>query len=147
MKNLLFVFFTGVFSCHLLMAGNAQLFQLDENVILKKIEKLNQLENFVNQYGDVALSQIQKNDKELLINIDTNNFQNLDSVNTPPLGIPSFFWGACLSVPGLIIAAIVTNDKKETQYAGWGCLSNSALIFFIWLLKIYGPALGDIHHC
>jgi len=62
-------------------------------------------------------------------------------VSEPPLGIPSFIWGFCLGLVGMLIVNLVTEDKEETKKALLGCLVGTVvgiLAYFLFLASLCG---------
>lgn len=59
----------------------------------------------------------------------------------PPLGIPSFLWGCCLGVSGLIVVYIVTdNDREEVKKALNGCLVSGVVVIALYAIAILSAA-------
>ncbi len=52
----------------------------------------------------------------------------------PPLGIPSFIWGFCLGVVGILIVYLTTEDTEEAKKALLGCVIANALWLILYLV-------------
>jgi hypothetical protein len=116
-------------------AGNAELFQVDEQEINAEFAQLNELEAFVEANNGITASEINA-ENPLVANLSTSNdiLGALSSLaGEPPLGIPSFVWGLCLSWVGLGIVYFVADDRDETKKALIGCLVSAGLSVLIWL--------------
>ncbi len=51
----------------------------------------------------------------------------------PPLGIPSFLWGCCLGVIGILLVYVLTDgDRDQTKKALWGCVVGSLSGCVLW---------------
>jgi hypothetical protein len=61
-----------------------------------------------------------------------------------PLGIPSFFWGFCFGILGILLVYIITEDQSEARKAVNGCAVMGLLygLFYVafLLIMINAPA-------
>jgi hypothetical protein len=54
----------------------------------------------------------------------------------PPLGIPSFAWGACFGVAGIAIVYFVSDDRDETKKAFTGCVVVQGVVVLIYIVYV-----------
>lgn len=115
-------------------AGNAELFQVDEQEINAEFAQLNELEAFVEANEGITFQEVSIKKDMLLKNVvNTSNPTNLNiTEGEPPLGIPSFLWGFCptfvplagcvLGAGGVLLVYFVADDRDETKKAliGYG---------------------------
>lgn len=130
--------------CFTVKAANADLFQLDETKINTEMTQLNQLEDFVASNNGVTLTNLLESNDPSVANMNLTEFTgSLGSLLEPPLGIPSFAWGACFGVVGIIIVHFVAEDKEETKKALKGCAivqGAAILLYIIFVVLIFGAA-------
>ena len=121
---------------------NADLFKVDEQEINAEFAQLNELEQFVEANEGLTLSEINTNNP-LVQNLN-NSSDILGVLSTlrgePPLGIPSFAWGACFGVPGIAIVYFVSDDRDETKKAFTGCVVVQGVALLIYI--VYVVAVG-----
>lgn len=116
-------------------SANAEVFQVDEQELNAEFAQLNELEQFVNANEGITISEISQ-DNPLVQNV-TNSSDVLGIVSAlrgdPPLGIPSFLWGFCLSGAGVALVYFVADDRDETKKAFIGCAvgTGAYLIFYL----------------
>ena len=145
MKKLIFLasFVFAIFTTHAI-AGDADLFNLNEDQINAEFAGLNELEQFVMNHEGITLSQLKECNNALALNLNlTNNgIAALTMISgEPPLGIPSFIWGCVLGWVGILVTYLVTDDKEETLKSLWGCLVQGVtgvvfyVIFFVVLVS------------
>jgi hypothetical protein len=128
---------------------NAELFKVDDQEINAEFAQLNELEQFVEANEGLTLSEINTNNP-LVQNLN-NSSDILGVLSTlrgePPLGIPSFAWGACFGVAGIAVVYFVSDDRDETKKAFKGCVfvQGGLLILYviIWVV-ILGTGFGAI---
>jgi len=118
-------------------ANNYDLFNYNQKEIQAVVSDLSTLENFIEHNHTTHLEELQRIGT-LMVNglvINSNPFSLAGG--EPPLGIPSFLWGCCFGVTGLIIVYIVTdNDKEEVKKALHGCAVTGAVIVVFYLIAI-----------
>jgi len=144
-KIILSTMFAGFFSFGAI-ASNAEVFEMDENFVNTELAQLTELENFVVENEGITLSEIDASNG-LLAELNGSNdiLHTLEMIGRgdPPLGIPSFLWGACFGVAGIAIVYFVTDDRDETRKALTGCaIVQGALVLIyviVWVL-ILGSA-------
>lgn len=54
-------------------------------------------------------------------------FRDHHKPNCPPLYIPSFLWGFFCGIPGLVLVALICDERKEREHALIGCGINTIL--------------------
>jgi hypothetical protein len=121
---------------------NADLFKIDDQEINAEFAQLNELEQFVEANEGLTLSEINTNNP-LVQNLN-NSSDILGVLSTlrgePPLGIPSFAWGACFGVAGIAIVYFVSDDRDETRSALTGCVVVQGVALLIYI--VYVVAVG-----
>jgi hypothetical protein len=121
---------------------NAELFKVDDQEINAEFAQLNELEHFVEVNEGLTLSEINTNNP-LLQNLN-NSSDILGVLSTlrgePPLGIPSFAWGACFGVAGIAVVYFVADDREETKKAFTGCVVVYGVMTLIYV--VYVIAVG-----
>ncbi len=119
-------------------AGNAELFQVDEQEINAEFAQLNELEAFVEANEGITASEINA-ENPLLTNLETSN-DVLGALSAfagePPLGIPSFLWGFCLTWVGVALVYFIADDRDETKKALIGCAVNAGIGILFWVVYI-----------
>lgn len=119
-------------------AESADLFKVDDQEINTEFAQLNELEQFVNANEGITLEEINTNNP-LVKNLN-NSSDILGVISTlrgePPLGIPSFVWGACLGLAGVAIVYFVADDRDETKKALTGCAVISGLYIIFWVVYV-----------
>ncbi len=121
---------------------NADLFKVDDQEINAEFAQLNELEQLVEANEGLTLSEI--NTKNPLVQNLNNSSDILGVLSTlrgePPLGIPSFAWGACFGVAGIAIVYFVADDREETKKAFTGCVVVEGVVILIYV--VYVVAVG-----
>lgn len=128
------------------IAGDAQLFDLNEDQINTEFAELNELETFVTKHDGITLSQLRESNNALALNLNLsdNGIAGLMMLEEPPLGIPSFIWGFCLGWVGLLVTYLVSDDKEETKKALIGCLVGTAtwvILYIVFFVLIFSSAV------
>lgn len=117
---------------------NADLFKVDDQEINAELAQLNELEQFVEANEGLTLSEINTNNP-LVQNLN-NSSDILGVLSTlrgePPLGIPSFAWGACFGVAGIAIVYFVSDDREETKKAFTGCVVVEGVVILIYVVYV-----------
>jgi hypothetical protein len=117
---------------------NADLFKIDDQEINAEFAQLNELEQFVEANEGLTLSEINTNNP-LVQNLN-NSSDILGVLSTlrgePPLGIPSFAWGACFGVAGIAIVYFVSDDRDETKKAFTGCVVVQGVVILIYIVYV-----------
>lgn len=149
MKKIIFsTLFAGLFACSAI-SGTAEVFELDENFVYNELAQLHELDEFIASNEGLTLSELNAGTgliEELHVSSDILRTLELIGRGDPPLGIPSFLWGACFGVAGIAIVYFVTDDRDETKKAFTGCVVVQGAIFLIyfviWVLIIGGTMLS-----
>lgn len=132
MKRILLVV-AFVISTISMKASVADLFVIDDAAVSVEMADLENLESFVEKNQGVTLADVQTMNSELTTNvlsIEDSPFSQssvLRHNGNAPLGIPSFLWGFCFSVPGLAVVYIIAGDRDETMKAFWGCIVSAVI--------------------
>lgn len=132
--------FTTLFTaaCSFGFAGNAEVFQVNDQEIATEFAQLNELEQFVEANEGITLSAINP-ENPLLMNVD-NSKDILGVLSSfrgdPPLGIPSFLWGFCFSVTGVALVYFIADDRDETKKALIGCAVSAGVYIIFWVVYI-----------
>jgi hypothetical protein len=117
---------------------NADLFKVDDQEINAEFAQLNELEQFVEANEGLTLSEI--NISNPLVQNLNNSSDILGVLSTlrgePPLGIPSFAWGACFGVVGIAIVYFVSDDREETKKAFTGCVVVEGVVILIYVVYV-----------
>jgi hypothetical protein len=144
-KIIMSTLFAGFFAFNA-SASVAEVFEMDENFVNTELAQLNELDEFVAANEGITLSEMDASNGLLAeLNGSSDILRTLELIGRgdPPLGIPSFLWGACFGVAGIAIVYFVTDDRDETKKALTGCaIVQGALILIyviVWVL-ILGSA-------
>lgn len=134
-------------------ASVADLFSVDNATISVEMTDLSTLESFVEMNQGVSLVDVQAMNSSLTANVlslEESPFSQSSMLRRggdAPLGIPSFVWGLCLSIPGIAIVYFVSDDKDETMKALWGCLAGGAayiVFYFVWVAIFVSTATSTV---
>jgi hypothetical protein len=118
-------------------ASAAEVFEMDENFVNTELAQLNELDEFVAANGGITLSEMDASNGLLAeLNGSSDILRTLELIGRgdPPLGIPSFLWGACFGVAGIAIVYFVTDDRDETKKALTGCAIVQGAIILIYVV-------------
>ncbi|MBL6963590.1 MAG: hypothetical protein ISR55_07195 [Bacteroidetes bacterium] len=126
MKYFLFTIFLSI-SIHPIRAQDASLFHMDENHLKSELEDLIELELFVRNNPDFTV--LEMNNMHDFQHIQLSHLDTSDVIikTGPPLGIPSFIWGLCLSIPGIVLVYSLTANTDELKKAMLGCIIGTGL--------------------
>lgn len=149
-KNFMSSLFAGLFAFSA-SAGVAEVFEMDENFVNTELAQLNELDEFVAANEGITLSEMDASNGLLAeLNGSSDILRTLELIGRgdPPLGIPSFLWGACFGVAGIAIVYFVTDDRDETKKALTGCaVVQGAIILLyvvIWVIILGGAAASSL---
>lgn len=165
MRKLIVSFCILLLTGSVLKANNADLFQLDENIIISSFTDLNELESYLEDQENLSLSSMMKMNDPFLSNINLSDELQSAYTNSllseDPMGIPSFWWGfgaGCigmttgygfwLGIVGILAVYFITDDKAETKKATWGCVAGSAagcVGFLILYMLILGASFATYY--
>lgn len=124
-KSVFLIFISFVLFASQSIAGDADLFEYDENEMNEEFAELNQLEQLVIESEGITLQQLRQNNNPLVANImwkrQITFGQNI--VLGGPFGIPSFLWG-CVGGPlGMALVYIFTDgNSTELKHSFFGCI-------------------------
>lgn len=137
MKKTIFTFlFTASLSFG--FAGNANLFEVNEQEINAEFAQLDMLEEFVEANDGVTFSEMSA-ENPLVANVSgTADILGISSSFSaePPLGIPSFLWGFCFTVAGVALVYFVADDRDETKKAFIGCAVSGGIYVLWWVFWV-----------
>jgi hypothetical protein len=120
-------------------ANNADLFKVDDEKLNEEFAELNKLEQIVTNTEDATFQKLQADHAGLMESIGLKSDITTGIMGLyyePPLGIPSFVWGLCIGVAGILVVYLVTEDTDETKKALWGCVAGTALYALLYVLYI-----------
>jgi hypothetical protein len=104
-------------------AGQTDLFSYDATAVNTQMAQLDQLEEYVGNNPGITLTQMVTAGNDLIYSVNNiNGIAGLNQINESALGIPSFCWGFCLGLVGILIVYMVSEDKKEVKGALVGCV-------------------------
>jgi hypothetical protein len=109
--------------CFANASNPAGLFSIDEQRIATEMADINSVEQLVNS-SNATLSQLQNEDNHLVSSALVSSYgaASIAASGEPPLGIPSFAWGFCFGILGILLVYVITEDRGETQKAFYGCI-------------------------
>ncbi|KPM48371.1 hypothetical protein AFM12_06920 [Jiulongibacter sediminis] len=121
-------------------------FTLNEEEIAAEFDQLNKIEKYV-QESDVTLEELQAENSDLVSGIELSaDTAGALAAADLPLGIPAFWWGCVLTLLGVILVYVLTDqDKEQTKKALIGCLvtAGAYIIFYVVLYgAIWGTGIG-----
>lgn len=104
----------------------AMLFQLDEETVYQTVSELTALESYLAEHQGTSLNQLQATENPIIQDIQFSSDPYFNLVE-PPLGIPSFVWGFCLGLIGMLVVYLVTEEKEEVLKSLYGCLISTII--------------------
>lgn len=110
----------------------------DYNVTVEEdFAQLNEIEAYVIE-NDVTLEQLKSEKSALLNGIEISNESSAALLaDELPLGIPAFWWGCVLTVLGVVLVYVLTDqDKDQTKKALYGCLVTAGLYIIFYVLVL-----------
>ena len=136
MKKLLVSVLLVFFASFTTFANDADLFNLDYNAVQAEFTELNQLGDMITANSDLTYSTLKLTNENLVTSLKLVAEGALpDDSKNPVLGIPSFVWGCCLGVPGLLVVYIVSEqDKVQTKKALMGCVTGTVVYVVSWVV-------------
>lgn len=109
--------------------------------------QLNEIEAYVNQNG-VTLENLKAENSELLNGITISNESSAALLaDELPLGVPAFWWGCVLTLVGVLLVYVLTDqDKDQTKKALYGCLVTGGVYVLYWVfwVVVFGNALWGL---
>ncbi|MBT4968988.1 MAG: hypothetical protein HOM80_08265 [Bacteroidetes bacterium] len=107
---------------------DSSLFDIDEERVKSELKDINDLESFLTLNQGLSFQDIIILPDFQHINFSLNDSSKTSVIKELPLGIPPFFWGFCLSIPGVIIVYAITEDEDNLKKAMMGCIPGTAII-------------------
>lgn len=112
----------------IIKASVSKLFSYDENAVNMQLSELSSIENSISNGADFSSITNQL----IAIKGFSENAQAADKA----FGIPSFLWGCCAGVPGIILVQVVTNNYDESKKAFTGLVVRIAAIVVAYVIDI-----------
>jgi hypothetical protein len=108
-----------------------------DTTIEEDFAQLNKIEAYVNA-NDVTLDKLKAENSGLLNGIEISNESSASLLaDELPLGIPAFWWGCVLTVLGVVLVYVLTDqDKDQTKKALYGCLVTAGLYIVFYVLVL-----------
>ena len=139
MKKILLTLFLIAAVCVANASRSGDLFRIDEQKLAVEMADLSAIENLVNT-ENLTLSQLFADNNELAVSALMPSYGAASMVEEgPPLGIPSFVWGFCLGLIGILVVYIVTDSRSESMKAVWGCVA-AVIISVILQLAVFSTS-------
>jgi hypothetical protein len=130
-------------------------FSYNQDSVNESFEAVSSLETvIVNNFEEADLAFV--TDYNFGIISSLNNTLNVSSVlpnaddKNPVLGIPSFAWGFCLGVIGIVVVAVVADDldkeskQAEIKKSAIGCVVSSVSYVLVWFVILGGAAASAV---
>jgi cytochrome c biogenesis protein CcdA len=113
-------------------------FNYEKENISAEFEQLNKIENYVQQNEGLTLEALKAEKSDLVdgitLSADSSSAVAADEL---PLGIPAFWWGCVLTVLGVILVYVLTDqDKDQTKKALLGCLVTAGVYVIFWVIAL-----------
>jgi hypothetical protein len=111
-----------------------------DTTIEEDFAQLNEIEAYVNA-NDVTLDKLKAENSSLLDGIEISNESSASLLaDELPLGIPAFWWGCVLTVLGVVLVYVLTDqDKDQTKKALYGCLV-TGVVYIVLALVVGGSS-------
>ncbi len=140
MKKILSLF--SILALSFSMAIAAEPINYDAQNIESEFDKLNKIENFVQNNEGTTLENLQSQNSELLANINIEaDTASVVASSDLPAGIPAFWWGCVLTILGVVLVYVLTDkDNAQTKKALLGCLVSGG-VYIIWWIVV--AAIGS----
>ena len=111
-----FCFATAVFSNY------TELFSYDRIKMDSEMQLLQEIEDYVQLNPETTYSGLAASNPAMVCTLAPDDDPDAPAGSVePPLGIPSFYWGCCFGLSGVLIVALVTEDKGEIKRSLKGC--------------------------
>lgn len=122
-------------------AGFSSLFSYDAVGLERDMTELQLLEDYVLANPGINLNALQVRQNILIndLNLTANSCRGFNSSQEgdPLLGMPAYYWGCCLGLPGLLFVFAVADNDEQTNRAFWGCFYNLDFWLSMWLIWYY----------
>ena len=106
-------------------SSGGDLFSYNAETLDKQLKPLQQIENYIYSHPGVKLTDLITDQNPLItgLNLSGSSCGGIEASRSgdPLLGVPPYFWGCCLGIPGLIYVLAVTDDPYAKDRAFWGC--------------------------
>lgn len=109
------------------LATSFETFYLDEYQIHTEMQGLFELDAFLDENPGMTWEEVQSIAQFGSLNLHPDAGAQHDASLGGPIGIPSFIWGCCLGVVGILIVYLVEESRQETKKALIGCIVGSIL--------------------
>jgi len=136
MRKLIFTTLFAAASALSFASESAADFQVNDQEFATEFAQLNALDAYVDANEGVTYSEMGEN--SLLENVSGTTDVNgvVNAMGEPPLGIPSFLWGFCFGILGILLVYFISDDRDETRKALIGCAVSVGAYFLIWLFVV-----------
>lgn len=136
MRKLIFTTLFAAASALSFASESAADFQVNDQEFATEFAQLNALDAYVDANEGVTYSEMGKN--SLLDNVSGTTDVNgvVNAMGEPPLGIPSFLWGFCFGVLGILLVYFISDDRDETRKALIGCAVNAGVSLLFWVVYV-----------
>jgi hypothetical protein len=134
MKKILSLF--SILALSFSMAFAAEPINYDAQNIESEFDKLNKIENFVQNNEGTTLENLKLQNSELLANINIEaDTASVVASSDLPAGIPAFWWGCVLTILGVVLVYVLTDkDNAQTKKALLGCLVSGGIYIIWWIV-------------
>ena len=129
MKPYFSIFCFFAFFMNVSASSNTDVFSYDKEKINQEFAQLNELETFVGKNIGCTYTELELTNNSLIKNVAKNDvcFFARDN-NNPPLDIPSFLWGCCFNVSGMMIVYMMMDGSdarpEQMDKAFKGCITS-----------------------
>jgi hypothetical protein len=107
--------------------------------IANEFAAIEQLENTIAQNPGLSLSEVKANHEYLLSGVSILEESSVSSISKDMPILPSFWWGCCLGIVGLVVVYLVTdNDKDQVKKALIGCVISTLIVGVGGILNPFG---------
>jgi hypothetical protein len=139
-KLILFTFLvTSLSSLALSSAGD--LFSYNPETVSGSLEPLQRIENYIYSHPGTELTDLINDQSDLItgLNLSPSSCGGIEAAmdGDPLIGIPPYYWGCCLGIPGWIYVLAVSDDTYQRNRAFWGCFYHYDLWLTFWLIWYY----------
>lgn len=105
-----------------IFTASAAEFDFDQQELNAEFSELDALENLIIEQNLTAREVLEVNPK-LMENVSLNAAASISQTNEKMPILGPFWWGCCLSVIGLLLVYVITdNDKAQMKNALIGCI-------------------------
>lgn len=148
--------FCGLYSINASALNASEIFSIDENTLQTELAALNAIEEVVMQHQETAdFAFVQSNYAYTLVSLNgmldaTSTLEGNAAQEHPVLGIPSFLWGCCFGVLGILLVYLVADDegkevqRAESRKALTGCAIAYGAIAVVYIVLIIAGTAGTI---